>query len=132
VAWSCGPYLNQTWEDGVQSLLLSLGELLHAHEGIYETIPGKAYPTSPHALLGSDDWGVSTESPDGSFVYLHVMNLPKDGILRLGVPADGTRFDVAEYNGCPLELTAAENGYTVVMPQNCDPMDTVIQLHRCM
>ena len=132
IAWACGPYLNQTWEDGVQPLLLSLGELLHAHDGIYGTIPGKAYPTSPNALLGSDDWGVSTESPDGSIVYLHVLNLPKDGVLRLGVPADGTRFDAAEYNGCPLVLTAVEDGYTVVMPQDCDRIDTVIRLYRCV
>ncbi|MBO6053214.1 MAG: alpha-L-fucosidase, partial [Clostridia bacterium] len=73
IAWSCGPYIDQTWEDGVRELLGELGDLLRAHEGIYGTVPGRSYVTAPNALLEKSDWGVSTESPDGGTVWLHVL-----------------------------------------------------------
>ena len=107
IAWSCGPYLNQTWEDGVEELLEDLGKLLKTHEGIYSTIPGRSYPEEPNAILEKEQWGVSTESPDGHVVYLHVLNCPAEGILHLPAPADGKRFREAWYEEKTLTLTLA-------------------------
>ena len=128
IAWSCGPYLDQSWEDGVRELLGGLGDLLRGHEGIYGTVPGRSYVTPPCALLDKNDWGVSTESPDGKTVFLHVLNLPADGLLTIPLPADGKVFAKAEHEGSALGLRRTERGYSVALPAKCDPIDTVIRL----
>lgn len=128
IAWSCGPYIDQTWEEGVRELLGDLGNLLRGHEGIYGTVPGRSYVTAPNALLEKDCWGVSTESPDGGTVYLHVMNQPADGILTLPLPADGKVFLGAACSQSPLDMKKTESGYRIALPETCDPIDTVIRL----
>lgn len=128
IAWSCGPYLDQTWETGVRELLGELGGLLRSHEGIYGTVPGKSYVTAPNALLEKSEWGVSTESEDGKTVYLHVLNLPQDGVLKLDLPADGKTFVSAAYGDEMLTMERTESGYRITMPAECDPIDTVIRL----
>lgn len=129
IAWSCGPYIDQTWEDGVRVLLTELGDMIRAHNGIYGTVPGKSYVEKPNAVLEKDMWGVSTESPDGKTVYLHVLNRPADGILRLPEAADGKVFREAWYKGEKLELTRTANGYAVTLPDEDDGVDTVIRLN---
>ena len=128
IAWSCGPYLDQTWEDGVRDLLGELGNLLRSHEGIYGTVPGTSWVEKPNAVLEKSEWGVSTQSPDGSVVYLHVLNLPEDGILCLDPPADGRQFAEAWYGETRLSLQVNENGLRIVLPAETDPIDTVIRL----
>ena len=128
IAWSCGPYLDQTWETGVRELLGDLGALLKSHNGIYGTVPGLCYPTKPNSTLEKDEWGVSTESPDGAHVYLHVMNRPADGVLKLPYPANGRRFASARFGEIPLSLTETEDGYQVILPAEDDGVDTVICL----
>lgn len=128
IAWSCGPYLDQNWEDGVEALLRQLGGLLCAHEGIYGTVPGRSYVEAPNAVLDMSQWGVSTESPDGKTVYLHVLNRPADGVLMLECPADGKIFREAWYQDEKLTLNAAPNGYAICLPAENDGVDTVIRL----
>lgn len=128
IAWACGPYIDQTWETGVRELLGELGDLLRAHEGVYGTVPGRSYVTAPDVPLEKTDWGVSTESPDGKTVYLHVLNLPENGVLSLPRPADNKTFIKAEYGGEALPLQPDGNGYAITLPANCDPVDTVITL----
>lgn len=130
IAWSCGPYLDQTWVDGVRELLTGLGDLLRSHEGIYGTVPGRSYVEAPNATLSPDDWGVSTETPDGSAVYLHILNYPETGVLRLPAPADGKTFREAWYGDVPLGLEKTETGYAVTLPEKeaCDAIDTVVKL----
>jgi hypothetical protein len=128
IAWSCGPYIDQTWETGVREILGEIGDLIRAHEGFYGTVPGVSYPTAPNALLEKSDWGVSTESPDGKNVYLHVLNLPEDGVLNLPLPRDGKVFTKAYCRGEELKLTKNDGGYAVTMPGNCDSVDTVVCL----
>jgi len=128
IAWSCGPYIDQSWEDGVRDLLTELGDMIRAHDGIYGTVPGRSYVEKPNAVLEKDMWGVSTESPDGKTVYLHVLNRPADGILRLPEAADGKVFREAWYKGEKLELTRTANGYAITLPDEDDGVDTVIRL----
>lgn len=128
IAWSCGPYLDQTWETGVRELLSDLGALLKSHEGICGTVPSRSYVTKPNALLEKSHWGAATESEDGKITYLHVLNLPDDGILRLPLPADGKKFAAAMRKDTQLLMTKTENGYEIILPENCDTIDTVIAL----
>ena len=128
IAWSCGPYIDQTWEEGVRELLGELGDLLRAHEGIYGTVPGRSYVSKPGSLLEKSDWGVSTESPDGKTVFLHVLNRPGDGILKLPPPADGKTFGRAEHGTARLAMEKKDGGYRIAMPGDCDSVDTVVRL----
>ena len=128
IAWSCGPYLDQTWETGVRDLLSRLGSLLRAHDGIYGTVPGKCYPTAPNSTLSKDQWGVSTEAPDGSLVYLHVLNRPEGGILKLPFPENGREFTTAHFGEESLTMTKTAVGYEIILPQEDDQIDTVIRL----
>lgn len=73
-------------------------------------------------------WGVSTETPDGGIVYLHVLNRPVDGVLRLEPAADGKQFREAWFGEEKLALEKTETGYTVVLPDADDGIDTVIRL----
>ena len=128
IAWSCGPYIDQTWEEGVRQLLTDLGTLLRDHEGIYGTVPGRSYVERPNAVLTKEMWGVSTEAPDGKTVYLHILNRPEDGLLRLPEPADGKSFREAWYGTEKLSLSHDTEGYTIVLPAETDPVDTVVRL----
>ena len=128
IAWSCGPYIDQTWEDGVRDLLTELGDLLRAHEGIYGTVPGKSYVEKPNAVLEKDMWGVSTETPDGKTVYLHVLNRPASGVLTLPKAEDGKVFREAWYKCERLGFRATDGGYEIDMPAADDGIDTVIKL----
>lgn len=128
VAWSCGPHIDQTWEEGVRDLLTELGDLLRAHEGIYGTVPGISYVEAPNAVLEKDMWGVSTEAPDGKTVYLHVLNRPQDGVLKLDEAADGKSFREAWYKDQQLDIKRVPGGWEIVMPAEDDGIDTVVRL----
>ena len=128
IAWSCGPYLDQSWEDGVYELLCELGNLLRSHDGIYGTVPGRCYPTAPGSTLSKDAWGVSTESEDGTTVYLHVLNAPCDGILKLPLPKNGREFASAYFGDISLSMKRTSKGYEIVMPDSDDSTDTVLRL----
>lgn len=130
IAWSCGPYIDQTWEEGVHGLLCELGDMLRAHEGIYGTVPGRSYIEKPNAVLESDMWGVSTESPDGMTVYLHILNRPVNGVLSLPRAADGKVFREAWYKDEKLAFSVSEDGYTVTLPSADDGIDTVVRLEK--
>ena len=128
IAWSCGPYLDQTWEDGVEELLRQLGGLLKSHGGIYGTVPGRSYVTKPDSTLDKSEWGVSTESEDGSEVYLHVLNVPESGYLELPEAADGKCFVSADTRGAALPLEKTPAGWRITMPKDADKIDTVVRL----
>lgn len=127
VNYACGPYLDQSWEDGVRELMHGLGELVRKNAyAIYDTLPGKSFVTKPHTALAHDMWGVSTESLDGKSVYLHVLNAPENGILTLDRTADGRRFTKAWLGNREKELDF--DGARIILPKAPDPIDTVITL----
>ncbi len=128
IAWACGPYLDQTWEDGVRELLSQVGELIRSHDGIYGTVPGRSYPERPNAVLEKGMWGVSTEDPSGDVVYLHVLNRPSDGVLHLEPASDGKHFIEAWYGDERLTMEESDCGYSIVLPDTDDGIDTVIRL----
>jgi len=128
IAWSCGPYIDQTWEEGVRDLLTELGDMIRAHEGIYGTVPGRSYVEKPNAVLTPDMWGVSTESPDGKTVYLHILNRPESGVLRLPKAEDGKVFREALYKNERLGFRVTADGCEIEMPASNDGVDTVVRL----
>jgi hypothetical protein len=130
IAWSAGPYVNNEWETGVAEAFKELGQLMHANgKAIYGTVASTSYVTSPDA---QPKWGVATDSADGSTVYLHVLNSPKDTSLQIGKATDGRVFDRATLlsNGKAVGLTASDDGYVLTLPQaeKWSDVDTVLCL----
>lgn len=128
IAWSCGPYIDQTWEDGVRDLLTELGDMLRAHDGIYGTVPGRSYFEKPNSVLTEDMWGVSTESPDGKIVYIHILNRPDGNIFVLPRAFDGKIFREAWFGEIKLGFSASADRYIIELPDEDDGIDTVIRL----
>jgi len=125
---AAGPFANNAWAPGMSECLAGVGALMKASgPSIYGTVPGKAYPTTGKA---QPDWGVSTESPDGSAVYLHVLFPPRTPTLQIAKPADGRRLTAAALlNGAPVALKPNEAGYELTLPASAkwNALDTVIR-----
>jgi alpha-L-fucosidase len=133
VAWAAGPYADNSWETGVREALVELGrQIAPIAESVFGTLPSKAYVT--HAgTLQKDTWGVATDSRDGRFVYLHVLNPPASGsVLRIPGPADGRRFGGARLlgSGRRVALRREADGLRLQLPrgESWNAVDTVIKL----
>jgi alpha-L-fucosidase len=130
IAWSAGPYVNNQWETGVAESFKELGRLLHANgQAIYGTVASTSYVATPDA---QPKWGVATDSADGSTVYLHVFNSPKDTELQVGKASDGRVFARATLlsDGKAVKLTATPEGYVLTLPkaERWSDVDTVVCL----
>jgi len=130
IAWAAGPYVNNQWETGVAESFKELGRLMHANgKAIYGTVASTSYVTSPDA---QPSWGVATDSADGSTVYLHVFDSPKDSSLQIGKATDGRVFAQATLlsNGKAVKLRATDEGYVLTLPkaERWSDVDTVVCL----
>lgn len=107
-------------------------------ESVKNTNAGKAYPLKQGEWLGKKEWGASTESADGKYVYLHVVNQPQENFLQIGIPEDGSLFStqaqILNFDGTTtnIELERLEDGYKIVLPDGVtwNSLDTVIKLER--
>jgi hypothetical protein len=131
------------WEKGIYDFLADAGKKLNAiGESFYHTNNGKAYVTPHSVKVGEMAWGVSNESKDGKYVYLHVLNPDGAAVsgktLTLGPTADGTMLGgaatVLGFDGAatPVTLERTPTGYKVTLPRGMswDPVDTVIKVQR--
>jgi hypothetical protein len=102
---------------------------------VKDTRPGKAYTTKEREWFGRRAWGVSTESPDGKTIYLHVMTPPDGSVLRLGPTEDGSELTgpaTLVATGKPVALKRTADGYEITLPVGTawDPLNTVIAVRR--
>ncbi|MFZ2147912.1 MAG: discoidin domain-containing protein [Sedimentisphaerales bacterium] len=133
VVWAASPYVNQQWEAGVIDAFNDLGKLIKPRkESIYDTLPSTAYVTLSKSLQ-KDTWGVATDSADGKFVYLHVLDPPKGRTLTITKASDDREFTKASLliGGQAMKLKSAlAAGYELTLPEdaNWEEVDTVIRL----
>ena len=124
------------WEGNFHEVMTGLGRLVEpVAASIKNTVAGKAFVTPERARIEKLDWGVSTESPDGKTIYLHVLNPPRGKTLLLGHTEDGSVLDdtaVILKSGQAATLVQKRLGHEIHLPENAswDPLDTVIQLQR--
>ena len=140
VAWAAGPYAGGGWETGVSETMAKFaGYLQPIARSIKGTVSSNAFPTQKGAALKNIgwgvravDWGVATDSPDGSITYLHILNPPVGQQARIGMPANGARFGTATLltSGRTVQLDFDKAGYLVTLPngQSWDKLNTVIRL----
>jgi hypothetical protein len=106
-------------------------------ESIKNTNLSTAYPTNTadYAWLDQYQWGVSTESADGKYVYLHVVKPPVGKTLSIGLPADNSTFSttaVVLKSKQTVGFAKTATGYNITLPdtENWDAVNTVIRLER--
>lgn len=142
VQWAAGPYADGGWESGVAETMDKLASYIAPiSKSLTNVVASRAFPTREGMTLGSKawgapvlEWGVATDAPDGSATYLHVLTPPKGKTLRIGMPADGSRFAGATLlaDGRQVELLYDVAGYELKMPDNFQfsEINTTICLKR--
>lgn len=108
-------------------------------ESIKNTKAGQAYTTKNNSWLANEGWGVSTESEDGRYVYLHITAPPVDSkSLRIPDTEDrsvlGGKAELLKYDGTKTKITfeKAESGYEITLPEGEEwhELDTIIKVER--
>ncbi len=130
--------LSDIWQTGIKELLLNTNVYISAlGDTIIGTIPGIAYPTSAGKTI-NDLTFVSTESSDGKYVYIHILN-GEGNSFTLPAPAEGYNFSTSaklinsDGSEILVTLTKSSNGeYTLTLPEGIafDAVDTVLELKR--
>ena len=109
----------------------------NVEESIKNTNAGRAYRTRNKDLLNAK-WGVSTESADGKYVYLHVLKKPAGKVLELPDTDDGSvlggkavrlHFDGMQTEAA-FEPTQAGYSVTLADGETWDSLDTIIRVER--
>ena len=124
------------WEGNFYQTMVQLNSYVKPiAEAIKNTKAGKAYITKEHSWLCTTKWGVSTESPDGTYVYLHIVKPPIGKILLLEAPADKSVFSPTAIHLQTKLLVGfrkSGSGYEITLPNDLkwDAIDTVIRLQR--
>jgi hypothetical protein len=140
VQWATGPYAGGGWETGVDETMRKVASYIRpiasSLKGVHAS---QAFPTQRGAALNSSargvrsvEWGVATDAPDGSVTYVHVLTPPKGKTLRIGMPANGARFQSARLltTSQPVGLQLDAAGYVLTLPEDAawNPLNTVIRL----
>ncbi len=140
--WAAGPYPGGGWEPGVAETMAKFAAYLKpVAPSIKGTVASAAFPTQKGAALKNIgwgvravEWGVATDSPDQSITYLHILNPPQEKRLRIGMPANGARFEKASLlpSGKSVTLEMDKSGYLITLPadENWNPVHTAIRLER--
>lgn len=125
------------WEGKIEEELKELAaQIAPIRASICGTRAGKAYVTFPHSTLSQRAWGVSTESADGEYVYLHIIKPPQTLTLTLMPTDDGSRLEhpVLFPSLAPCTHTQDAHGtHHITLPDHAtwDALDTVIRMQRC-
>ncbi len=117
IQWATGPYANNEWEPGVEAEFARLGEkIAEIGPSLFGTRPSTSYITYPHTTQ-NDTWGVATDSADGQYVYLHVLNAPVGQTLQIDRAFDGREFHEARLlkGDVPLSLVQNAGGYAITL-----------------
>lgn len=140
--WAAGPYPGGGWEPGVAETMAKFAAYLKpVAPSIKGTVASAAFPTQKGAALKNIgwgvravEWGVATDSPDQSITYLHILNPPQEKRLRIGMPANGARFEKASLlpSGKSVALEMDKAGYLITLPadESWNPVHTAIRLDR--
>ena len=140
VQWASGPLYSEKggFQNGVSETLEIVNAYLNPVSWtVKNTRPSKAYPTADMATVGGIDCFVATESPDGAYTYLHVLNPDADAVsgrtLTLPPAENGKIFSGAKLaiDGTPLALESNGAGYSLTLPEGItfNGVDTVITLY---
>ncbi|MHC4854907.1 MAG: alpha-L-fucosidase [Planctomycetota bacterium] len=122
---NCGPMGNGKIDPKAIELFSGIGDWIRDnHESIYDT-EANPLPSRP-------EWGDASLSKDGKTLYLHVMQWPADGKLRVdGVPVKAASAAFLAPKGADQKISLSQDGATIAfdLPAKAiDEHDTVIKV----
>jgi len=134
VCWASGPYCGGGWDVGVMETMSAVGdELTRLGEGTIEVKGSTSWPTVSGDTLASLGYVFASSSRDAVYEYIHVMRMPKDGMIRLPAPEDGAKLSHPR-SLCPsvkvCDFVQDENGVSFRLEGEADEVDTIIRLRR--
>jgi alpha-L-fucosidase len=114
---NCGPMGNGKIDPKALELFAGIGNWTSVnHESIYDT---EANP-----LPAKPEWGDASLSKDGKTLYLHVMQWPADGKLRVdGVPATAAAAAFLDPKGADQTISLEQDGSTLALDLPADAID---------
>ena len=135
VAWAIGPYPDGSYNSGVLSGMIDLGNLIdEVGESIKNTIPSDSWPTAEGTAIRDLEWGIATRSADGKYEYLHVLKSPSGNTLVIDAPADGRKYNSAVNlrtgKACRFTQTSGQVSIRLSSSDSWDSVDTVIKLSQ--
>ncbi len=138
MAFAFGVYGDGGWQKNVLESMRALGKHIEpVSVSIKNVHAGKSYPTAFKTEHSELDWGVSTESIDGKYVYIHVLKPQSPSIsgktLTLPAPQDGKKFASAVLlrSGNPVKLDQTDDGkltLTLGAADEWHKLDTVVRM----
>ena len=122
---NCGPMGNGKIDPKAVELFSGIGDWISDnHESIYDT---EANP-----LPAKPQWGDASLSKDGRTLYLHVMQWPTNGTLRVdGVPVKAASARFLSPKAADQTISLSQDGSSLVLDlpaQAIDAHDTVIKV----
>ena len=122
---NCGPMGNGKIDPKAVELFSGMGDWIQEnHESIYDT-EANPLPSRP-------EWGDASLSKDGKTLYLHVMQWPANGKLRVdGVPVTAASADFLAPKGADQTISFSQDGSSLALDlpaKAIDAHDTVIKV----
>lgn len=122
---NCGPMGNGKIDPKAVELFSGMGDWIQEnHESIYDT-EANPLPSRP-------EWGDASLSKDGKTLYLHVMQWPANGKLRVdGVPVTAASVAFLAPKGADQKISFSQDGSSLALDlpaKAIDAHDTVIKM----
>jgi len=132
LAIGASPYVTRGFEPGIKETLVALGNIIKPiSESIKNTYASSSYVTPAGATIPALPNGITaTKSVCGRYEYIHVLVPPAGNTIHLPPPLDGKQFVSAVMlrTGHQAELRQDSQGVHITVPDEWDPLDTVIKL----
>ena len=134
VSWAFAPFVNGEWESNILDINKQVNAYLKpVSESVKKTKPSTSFLTKEGSKINNLSNGyVATQSLNGLYEYIHVLNKRTDRFIRIPNSADGRVFDSVEIlaKHKPLQLIKNEKGYLILLPdgENWDELNTVFRL----
>ena len=134
VCWASGPYCGGGWDVGVMETMQEVGRHMERlRPAIRDTVPSTSWPTVSGDTIESRHGVFAASSSDRTREFVHVADIPEDGIVILPAPEDGAGFRNPRAVTGGVTVSSFEQDGTsvrVTLRGTPDEVDTVIVFDR--
>lgn len=134
ICLAAGPYCGGGWDQDVVDYVRSVGEDLEKlGDSFRNTVPSTSWPTVSGDSMKSRGYVAACTSADRQYEYIHVLKMPKDGVVSLPPCADAASISdpVAMTPGITVSgFSMNEQGLSFRLSGEHDGTDAVIRFRR--
>lgn len=131
---AAGPYCGGGWDVGNLEYMQKIGRwIAPLGESLRNIVPSTSWPTIPGDNMKAKNYIAACSSADRTYEYIHILQVPEDGVVRLPASEDGAVL------GVPVPLTPGvrvsdfsqdDSGVCFRVEGTFGEIDTVIRLKR--